>query len=103
MIAAGADDRFAAVALAYAGHFDRAEKEHRAAACPANYIGRISPRPLFLLNGNFDSDYDKERSVEPLHGLAKEPVEILWVDTGHTLPPPEALGTMTSWLRQQVP
>lgn len=39
----GVDRRLAAVAAIYGGHFDRAEREHRAAACPANCIGRISP------------------------------------------------------------
>lgn len=98
-----ADTRFSAVALLYGGHFDRSETEHRAAACPANYIGRISPRPLFLMNGSFDGDYDRQRSVQPLHTLAREPVEIHWVETGHTFPAQEALDQLASWLRVQLP
>lgn len=44
-IAGGADRRLAAVVMSYGGHFDALEREHLPAACPANYIGRISPRP----------------------------------------------------------
>ena len=98
----GADRRFVAVAALYAGHFDRLEREHRAAACPANYIGRISPRPLFMLNGKHDSDYDKERSVLPLRRLAKEPKVLMWADTGHEMPPPEYRAALIEWLRENL-
>lgn len=98
----GADRRLAAVAALYAGHFDRMEGEHRAAACPANYIGRISPRPLFMVNGNYDSDYDKERSVLPLQRLAKEPKLILWADTGHEMAIPEHRTALIAWMREKL-
>lgn len=100
-IVGGADARFSVVALLLGGHFDRMEEEHRAAACPANYMGRISPRPLFLLNGEFDSDYDRERSVEPLHRLAGEPKEILWGEMGHSVLP-EHVDALADWLRRQL-
>lgn len=100
-IVGGADSRFAVVALLLGGHFDRAEREHRAAACPANYIGRISPRPLFLVNGRFDSDYDPERSVEPLHRLAGEPKEVIWGEMGHSILP-EHVERLAAWLRQHL-
>ncbi len=97
-IAVAADGRFNAAATLYGGHFDRSETGHLAAACPANYIGRISPTPLWILNGNFDGDYDRERSVEPLLRHAGEPVEIHWVDTGHQFPRREDLERMADWL-----
>lgn len=97
-IVGGVDQRFSVVSLLLAGHFDRSETEHRGAACPANYIGRISPRPLFLLNGEFDSDYDRERSVEPLHRLAGEPKEIVWGEMGHSVLA-EHVVMLTGWLR----
>lgn len=102
LIAGGADDRFRAVAILYGGHFDRLEDTHLAPACPANFIGRISPRPLLLVNGRFDQDYDRERSVEPLHRLAREPVEIRWLETGHAMPAPEERRAVASWLRERV-
>ena len=97
-IVVGADDRLRAAALMYGGHFDRSETGHLAAACPANYIGRISPRPLWLLNGTFDGDYDRERSVEPLYKHVGQPTEIHWVETGHQRPRDEDLGRMADWL-----
>jgi dienelactone hydrolase len=98
LIAGGADDRLAGVASVIAGHFDAMERGHRAPACPANYIGRISPRPLLTINGEFDSDYDKERSVLPLHALAGEPHEARWNETGHTVPLEETLSVLVEWL-----
>lgn len=97
-IVAGADDRLRAVALMYGGHFDRSETGHLAAACPANYIGRIAPRPLWLLNGTFDGDYDRERSVEPLYRHAGQPTEMRWVETGHQLPGQDDLEVLADWL-----
>lgn len=97
-IVVGADERLRAAALMYGGHFDRSETGHLAAACPANYIGRISPRPLWILNGTFDGDYDRERSVEPLHALVGQPTEIHWVETGHQRPRETDLELMADWL-----
>jgi len=97
-IVAGADERLRAVALMYGGHFDRSETGHLGAACPANYIGRIAPRPLWLLNGTFDGDYDRGRSVEPLHRHAGQPTEVHWVDTGHQLPAQDDLELLADWL-----
>ena len=82
-IAGAADRRLAAVALIYGGHFDALEREHLPAACPANYIGRISPRPLLMINGTHDTDMIKETSVEPLQRLARQPKTILWEESGH--------------------
>jgi dienelactone hydrolase len=101
-IVAGVERRFRAVSLAYGGHFDRLETGHLAAACPANYIGRISPRPLWLLNGTFDSDYDRELSVEPLHRHLGDPHEIHWTETGHQIPSPEDHRTLSDWLSRQL-
>ena len=69
--------------MLYGGHFDALERGHLPAACPANYIGRISPRPLLMINGTHDTDMIKEISVEPLQRLARPPKLILWAETGH--------------------
>jgi len=82
-IAGAADRRLAAVVMLFGGHFDALERGHMPAACPANYIGRISPRPLLMINGTHDTDMIKEISVEPLQRLARPPKLILWADTGH--------------------
>lgn len=82
-ITGAADRRLAAVVLLYGGHFDALEREHLPAACPANYIGRISPRPLLMINGTHDTDMIRETSVEPLQRLARQPKTILWEESGH--------------------
>jgi len=96
-IVVGVEQRLVAAVLAYGGHFDRSETGHLAAACPANYIGRISPRPLWLINGTFDGDYDRALSVEPLVLHAGEPVEIIWVETGHVSLRAEDIERMAAW------
>jgi dipeptidyl aminopeptidase/acylaminoacyl peptidase len=101
-IVGAADRRLAAVALVYGAHFDALERGHLAAACPANYIGRISPRPLLMINGTHDADHVKETSVEPLYRLAKSPKLILWADTGHQLPTEEHRAAMLKWLRENL-
>lgn len=103
MIVGGADKRFVAVALLEAGHFDALETGHLAAACGANYIGRISPRPLFLLNGENDADYQKDVQVLPLHRLAKQPKTIRWTPGGHFAFTDEDYTALVSWLEKNVP
>ena len=102
-IAAAVDQRFRSVALLYGAHFDALEREHLPAACNANYISRISPRPLLAINGLHDMDHIKETSVEPLLKLAKPPREIVWADTGHQSALNDDLrARMLQWLQNTV-
>ncbi len=101
-IAGGADRRLGAVALLYGGHFDALERDHLPAACPANYIGRINPRPLLMLNGTRDTDMIRETSVEPLQRLAKQPKLILWAETGHQGPTEEHRSSLLRWLQESL-
>ncbi|HKA37025.1 MAG TPA: alpha/beta fold hydrolase [Thermoanaerobaculia bacterium] len=101
-IAGAADRRLAAVALLYGGHFGATEREHLPAACPANYIGRISPRPLLMINGTRDTVMNKEASVEPLQRLAKPPRTILWAETGHQTPTEEHRSALLRWLQESL-
>ena len=102
LIVGGADKRFATVVALIGGHFDAFETEHQAAACPANYIGRISPRPLLMLNGKLDADYNRQVSVEPLQRLARQPREFVWHEEGHTLPAEFTRATVMQWLRERL-
>lgn len=102
VIVGAVEERFAAVALLYGGHMDHGETAHLPAACPANYIGHIAPRPLFMANGTLDQDYSRERSVEPLQRWAKEPKTILWFDTGHQAPPAEMMTATVQFLRTHL-
>jgi dienelactone hydrolase len=101
-VAAAVDQRVAVSVLLNAGHFDALEKSHLPAACVANYIGRVSPRPLLMLNGLYDKDMIKETSVEPLYRLAKTPKQILWSEAGHTMPSEQNQALMLQWLRQHL-
>ena len=102
LIVGGADSRFATVLSLISGHFDAAETGHQAAACPANYIGRISPRPLLMINGNLDADYNRQLSVETLQRHAKNPRQFVWHEEGHTLPPEFTRSTVLGWLRDKL-
>jgi dienelactone hydrolase len=101
-IVGGAEPRLGAVVLLFGAHFDALEREHLPAACPANYIGRISPRPLFAINGTRDADMIRETSVEPLHALAKEPKTIHWVDRGHGGMTEDEIALLFKWLRDNL-
>jgi len=101
-VAGGAEKRLCAVVLLHGGHFDAKEREHLPAACPANYIGRISPRPLLMINGIRDTDFIKETSVGPLFELAKDPKKIIWLEAGHAAMPEEARSSLLKWLQEHT-
>lgn len=101
-IAGGADRRLAAVVVMGGGHFDAQEREHLPAACPANYIGRISPRPLLMIQGKYDTDFVQETSVEPIYRLARRPKQIVWFEGGHSFPPEESQAAMLKWLGENL-
>lgn len=97
-IAGAVERRFSAVALLHGGHFDALEDDHRPAACPANYIGRISPTPLLMINARQDSDYEANASVLPLQALAGDPKKIRWSDTSHGRLTDDDLTALLQWL-----
>ena len=103
MIVGGADRRLAAVALLHGGHFDFYETGHRAAACPANYIGRIGPRPVLMINGENDSDFLPATSIRPLQRLLKEPKRIRWTPAGHGFLSEDDRTALVEWLRTVLP
>jgi len=100
-IAAGVERRLSPVLLLFAGHFDALETNHQGAACPANYVGRIAPRPLLMVNGTQDSDMIKDRAVEPLFKLARQPKQIIWTEGGHMFMTEENRASVIQWLREQ--
>lgn len=102
LIVGGADKRFATVVALVAGHFDANETGHLPAACPANYIGRISPRPLLMINGTLDADYNREITVLPLERLARQPKKIIWLEAPHTLPQEDSRVAVMQWLREHL-
>jgi pimeloyl-ACP methyl ester carboxylesterase len=101
-IVAAVDSRLSLLVMMYGGHFDALERKHVAAACPANYIGRIAPRPVLMVNGLQDADLIKDTSVDPLYRLAKPPRHILWSDGGHMAISEENRARMLQWLRENL-
>jgi len=101
-VAGGAEKRLSSVVLLYGGHFDAMERKHLPAACPANYIGRISPRPLLMINGTRDTDFVKDTSVLPLYNVAKSPKKIFWIEGGHAAMPEEARLELLQWLQEHA-
>ena len=52
---------------------------------PERYIGRISPRPVVMVNG-IDDPQMPRHAVEALYAAAREPKELIWLRTGHLMP-----------------
>jgi hypothetical protein len=52
---------------------------------PARHVGRISPRPLLLINGLHDDLVPRESAVR-IRDAAREPVRQIWLDHGHLMP-----------------
>lgn len=101
-IAAGGEPRLKAFVSINGGHFDALEREHLPAACPANYVGRISPQALLMVNGTHDADFNKDTSVQPMFELAREPKTIRWDDRGHGGIGEEGWAFLLDWLRENV-
>jgi dienelactone hydrolase len=102
VIAAAAERRLAAMVMFYGGHVDALDRAHLPAACPANYIGRVSPRPILMLNGTLDADMVQATSVEPLFRLARAPKDILWSEGGHMAVSEQNHAQMVQWMREKV-
>lgn len=102
MIAGAVDERFRAVALLHGGHFDFFETGHRAAACPANYVGRIE-RPVFFINSERDQDFLPDTAIRPIHRLAGPSAQFRWTTAGgHGVLDDEDLGALATWLREHL-
>ena len=56
-----------------------------------------------MVNGRYDGDMLAETSVEPLFNRAREPKQIIWMDTGHQMPTADARGEIIAWLRSAMP
>ena len=98
---AAADDRISAVAIFFgAGDLDRLIEANLELPWPVEpavnwigsvivspleplkYVGRISPRPVFMINGT-DDPRMPERCSRALHDAAREPKTVCWLPVGH--------------------
>jgi len=101
-IVGAVETHFAGVVLMHPGHFGLGVQSHRAAACPANYIGRISPRPIIMFQTTADSYFLPESTIRPLVALAREPVDVHWGDGPHGFMSSDDMATMLAWMRAVV-
>jgi fermentation-respiration switch protein FrsA (DUF1100 family) len=67
----------------------------------SNYISKISPRPVLLLNGKRD-EVVPSGATEALFERARDPKRIEWYDAGHTDLPGAAMKEMWLFLRDQL-
>jgi hypothetical protein len=52
-----------------------------------------------MVNGEQDSDTVKDRSVDPMFKLAKQPKQIIWTGGGHMFASDEHRAALVQWLR----
>lgn len=71
---------------------------------PIHWVGKISPRPVLMINGDNDQVVTVD-SNKALHAAANEPKQIIWYKGDHVPPPTEFLNlitTVTNWLNKNV-
>jgi dienelactone hydrolase len=84
-ILTAADRRIHAAVFVVGGMFhDRHALRSSPAADQANYIGRIAPRPVMLINGLQDAGW-ATTGAKSWFAIAGEPKEQHWFDEGHGL------------------
>ena len=107
-ILSGVDDRIGATVLCVGGDIVRGrilqvsetERDIAEQVSPSNYVGHISPRALFMINGKTDN-LVTESIAKLVHDAAKEPKEIFWSSGGHMLPREDALKGV-EWLEKKL-
>lgn len=107
-ILGGVDERIGAFVLCVGGDMVRpnisrapvAARPLLEAVSPSYYVGHISPRPLLMINGRQDVVVNADAS-KLLQTAAREPKEILWVDSGHIIPA-DAARKGTDWLAAKL-
>ena len=67
---------------------------------PIHYVGRISPRPLLILHGNFDESVPPD-AARLLWQTARQPKEMRWYQAGHYLPK-QAFLYVVEWLKKHL-
>jgi cephalosporin-C deacetylase-like acetyl esterase len=68
---------------------------------PINFVDRISPRPLLMINGLKD-DIVPTASNRALYAKAREPKKIIWHNTGHDVPTDKAARNALFWFDKHL-
>lgn len=72
-----------------------------APADPLNFVDKISPRPVLMINGTKDEIVPVEAN-KLLQRTAKEPKKIVWLESGHSLPRDQTLPIIFDWLKKYL-
>lgn len=107
-ILSGVDDRVKAAVLCVGGdpvkamsaNLPEAVRSMAASVSPSNFIAHVSPRPLLFINGKQDVIVNGD-AAKTLHDAAKSPKEVIWVESGHMLPP-DAIQQGITWLVEKL-
>jgi fermentation-respiration switch protein FrsA (DUF1100 family) len=75
-------------------------KEEIEMVSPSNYVGHISPRPLFMVNGKSDKNITGPMT-KLLYESAKDPKQIEWFEAGHGLNS-QAMSRGLDWLTDKL-
>jgi uncharacterized protein len=103
-VVTGVDTRIRAAVLIVGGSFGGLVQDASKLAeiDPAEFVGLISPRPLLMLNGKKDPIVPPAWA-ERMYEAAGEPKRIVWYDTGHYVPPEEAIKEIRAFFGEHVP
>jgi len=72
-----------------------------APADPLNFVDKISPRPVLMINGTKD-DIVPVVANKLLHATAKEPKKVVWLEAGHLLPHDQTVPIIYEWLKKNL-
>jgi uncharacterized protein len=72
-----------------------------APADPLNFVDKISPRPVLMVNGTKDDIVPVEAN-KLLQKTAREPKKIVWLEAGHALPREQTLPIILDWLKKNL-
>jgi len=72
-----------------------------APADPLNFVDKISPRPVLMINGTKD-ELVPVAANKLLHSTAREPKKIVWLESGHTLPFDQTFPIVNEWLKNNL-
>jgi len=101
-LVAATSDHPSAVRLREAGLAGEAIAKITYVMDPVNFVGKIAPRPLLMVNGLDDRIIPRECAVA-LHEAAGDPKEIIWYEGGHVNVPPDTIETIVQWLAENTP
>ncbi len=72
-----------------------------APADPLNFVDKISPRPVLMINGTKDEIVPVVAN-KLLQETAKQPKKVVWLEAGHSLPLDKTLPMISVWLRNNL-